>query len=369
METPPNAPTPDSEVQATPDYGTLGPGSDIKLGQGADLSFDQGTGGKLGAGSDVKSRVGFNSQFMRPACVPRASTQAGVPQAVVPAIRVAAVLAGAMIALVFFLTRQLVTNPRRAENDRQATSNSRSSGTTPSRSVLKYDGATQKDAEQLLQRSVSNDAAATTRLEAQAADWRGRIQLTPQLTRLITAGLNAGDRRVRAATIRVDLAAMNIAEDASSLDRLAPQAESTDHATRIWALWTMGLVANRGIQTDHITALLTAHLYDTDVESRRWAVEGLAYIGTDATIPPLLKAMHDDSSPLVRERAACSLAQSGMLTSEQRRGAIPTLLLYADDRSLDAATHAWTYHALRDITSKNLPDDSAAWRKWYEGSR
>jgi len=79
--------------------------------------------------------------------------------------------------------------------------------------------------------------------------------------------------------------------------------------------------------------------------------------------------MHDDPSPLVRERAACNLAQSGMLTGEQRRGAIPTLLLYFDDRSLDAATHAWTYHALRDITAQNLPDDSAAWRKWYEGSR
>jgi hypothetical protein len=334
VETPPNAPTPDSEVRATPDYGTLGPGSDIKL--------DKGAGGKLGSG--------FNSQFMRPACAPGAATPSRVAQTLTPAARIVAPLVGAMLmALAFFASFHATTKTRRA--------------------APHYDSAAQHDAEQLLQRAIRNDAAAASQLESRAAAWRGRLQLTPQLTSLITAGLNAGDLRVRAATIRVDLAAMNIAENASSLDRLAAQAESTDHATRIWALWTLGLVANRGIQTDHITALLTAHLSDTDVESRRWAVEGMAYIGTDATIPPLLKAMHDDSSPLVRERAACSLAQSGMLTSEQRRSAIPTLLLYADDPALDAATHAWTYHALRDISSQNLPDDSAAWRKWYEGSR
>ncbi len=112
--------------------------------------------------------------------------------------------------------------------------------------------------------------------------------------------------------------------------------------------------------------MLTAHLSDSEVESRHWAAEALSYTGADASIPLLLKAMHDDPSPLVRERAACGLAQSGMLTSEQRRTTIPTLLAYAEDTKLDAATHAWTYHALRDITAQNLPDDSSAWKKWYE---
>ena len=361
MATPPNAPT--------PDYGTLGPGSDIKLDKGGDVSFDIAAEVKVSPQSDARGRVGSIFKLGFPTGSPRTATPSGVQQTIAPAVRILALLAGAMVAFTFFFTRQVITHTRRAENDRQATSSSRSSAATPRRSVQKYDATTQKDAEQLLQRAVSNDAAATTRLESQAAAWRGRITLTPQLTNLVAAGLNANDLRVRAATIRVDLAAMNIAEDASSLDRLAAQAESTDHATRIWALWTLGLVANRGIQTDRITALLTAHLSDTDVESRHWAVEALSYAGTDAAIPPLLKAMHDDPSPLVRERAACGLAQSGMLTPEQRHRAIPTLIMYAGDPALDVATHAWTYHALRDITSQNLPEDPAAWRKWYEGSR
>jgi HEAT repeat protein len=181
--------------------------------------------------------------------------------------------------------------------------------------------------------------------------------------------LNANDLRVRAATIQLDLAAMNVAQDAATVDRLAVQADSTDHATRIWAIWTLGLVGNRSLQRERITDLLIAHLTDSDIDSRHWAVEALSYVGTDDTIAPLLKTMHDDPSPTVRERAACALAESGMLTNQQRRTTIPTLLAYAEDPSLDAQTHTWTYHVLRDITAQHLPDDASAWRTWYSSSR
>ena len=114
---------------------------------------------------------------------------------------------------------------------------------------------------------------------------------------------------------------------------------------------------------------MVSQLQDSDPEVRHWAVEGLAYLGTNETVAPLLKTFHDDASPIVRERAACSLAQSGMLTLEQRRSVIPQLLDYADDASLDAQTHVWVYQALRDITGKNLPSDSSSWRSWYESNR
>ena len=113
---------------------------------------------------------------------------------------------------------------------------------------------------------------------------------------------------------------------------------------------------------------MVSQLQDSDPEVRHWAVEGLAYLGTNETIAPLLQAFHDDPSPMVRERAACSLAQSGMLTQEQRHSVIPHLLDYADDASLDAQTHDWVYQALRDITGKNLPNDSSSWRSWYSST-
>jgi HEAT repeat protein len=94
-------------------------------------------------------------------------------------------------------------------------------------------------------------------------------------------------------------------------------------------------------------------------------VEGLAYLGTDETIAPLLDVFHDDPSPMIRERAACGIAQSGMLSERQRRTAVPRLLDFADDPSLDSQTQKWVYQALRDITGQTLPHDSAAWRSWY----
>jgi len=76
---------------------------------------------------------------------------------------------------------------------------------------------------------------------------------------------------------------------------------------------------------------------------------------------------HDDPSPMIRERAACGLAQSGMLGRRQRRRAVPALLDDAEDMSLDDQTRGWAFQALRDITGQTLPRDAAAWRRWYAG--
>jgi hypothetical protein len=217
-----------------------------------------------------------------------------------------------------------------------------------------------------LQEAVVHSPGANERISKEVDNWRGHLTLTPDLNVHITAALDSNDLQVREAGIEVDLAAYGVAKTPAAVEQVIQQANSRDHATRIWALWTLGLLGNRGVETDRVVAVLNSHLKDSDPDSRHWAVEGLALVGTDATIAPLLQAFHDDPSPLVRERAACSLAQSGMLRPEQRRTAIPQILNYSDDPVLDRATHAWAFHALRDITGQNLPDDAAAWRHWYE---
>jgi hypothetical protein len=68
---------------------------------------------------------------------------------------------------------------------------------------------------------------------------------------------------------------------------------------------------------------------------------------------------------MIRERGACGLAQSGMLSAKQRLTAVPQLLDFADDRTLDEQTRAWVFQALRDITGLTLPRDAAAWRNWH----
>ena len=99
---------------------------------------------------------------------------------------------------------------------------------------------------------------------------------------------------------------------------------------------TSALVGNRGVEPDRVAEILLGSIHDENVNIRYWAVEGLAYLATDAAIAPLLDVFHDDPSPMIRERAACGLAQSGMFGAAQRRSAVPRLLDFAQDGALDA---------------------------------
>jgi HEAT repeat protein len=189
---------------------------------------------------------------------------------------------------------------------------------------------------------------------------------------LITAALNSKDRKVRDSAIEVQLAAYRLTKRDSTVDALVKQARSSDHAQQIWALWSMGLLANRGIGTGRIIEVLAARLKASDhglqeraEDVRLWAVQSLALIGTAASIEPLLDAMRHDPSAMVRERAASGLADSLMLSHDQRMLAVPQLIDFSGDPSLDAQTRAWAFQALADITQERLPSTSAAWREWY----
>lgn len=227
----------------------------------------------------------------------------------------------------------------------------------------------QKQAEALLELAVGHSDAAMDQISTHVGRWQGYVKWNPQIATLTTAALNSSDMRVRESGIEVELSAYGLAKNSAGVNYLLKSADSPDHAKKIWALWALGLMGNRGVETDRIVQVLTAHLKDSDEDSRHWAVEGLALVGGTAAIPPLLQAMHDDPSPRVRESAACSLAQAGMFTREERLSAVPQLVNYTDDPSLDARTHAWAFQALNDITREHLPNDPAAWRNWYESTK
>jgi HEAT repeat protein len=245
----------------------------------------------------------------------------------------------------------------------------------------------QEQAELLLERAVSHSDRDPNLIEAQIESrsnaWRGQLQWDAQLGDLTTVALNSNDLSVRASSIEVQLAAYGLTKTESTVQAMTRQADSSDHRQKIWALWALGLLGNRGVEPDRIVQVLAAHLKDSsrnsdrnkskedknkEEDTRRWAVEGLALVGTTPTIAPLLEAMHNDPSPTVREHAACSLAASGMLSPKQRLIAVPQLIDYSADLALDAQTRSWAFRALTDITKQHLPNDSAAWRNWYENS-
>jgi HEAT repeat protein len=223
----------------------------------------------------------------------------------------------------------------------------------------------QSQAVLLLERSINHFRGANEQISKRAGGWMGQLKLEGRLHDLFTTALNSDDLVVRVAAVEVDLAARNVERSPASVDRLEPAARDGAQGPRANALWDLALLGNRGIQPERIRLILMGGIHDPNVNIRYWAVEGLAYLATDDVVAPLLETLRDDPSPLIRERAACGLAQSGMLNDHQRRSAVPRLLEYADDGGMDRQTHEWVFQALRDITGQTLPHDAQAWREWY----
>jgi hypothetical protein len=173
----------------------------------------------------------------------------------------------------------------------------------------------QQQAELLLERAINHYSGANNQISARVDSWRGRITLNGRLNHLFSTAINSDDLTVRVAGIEVDIAARNLTKDSATVDRLEPIARSGEQGPRVNALWDLALVGNRGVEPDRVADILLSAIHDRNVNIRYWAVEGLAYHATDAAIAPLLDVFHDDPAANIRERAACSLAQSGSRNS------------------------------------------------------
>ncbi len=222
----------------------------------------------------------------------------------------------------------------------------------------------QQQAERLLERAINHYDGALELIGKSVDNWYGHLELQGQLTSLITTALNSNDLQVRGASLEIELAAYNLPKRSESAENLIERIR-TEPSTRPWALWMLGVLGNRGVETRKAFVTLMDHRHDPDEQTRYWVVEGLSMLGTNETLAPLLEAFRRDPSPLVRERGGCSLAQSGMLTREQRLHAVPDLLKMTDDMTLDAATRGWVFQALKDITGASVAADPSAWRTWW----
>jgi HEAT repeat protein len=227
----------------------------------------------------------------------------------------------------------------------------------------------QAQAEFLLERSINHYAGANREIEARLPAWRGKLEPGTRFESLFRMAINSDDLRVRAAAIEINILTRKLDKDAETVDRLEPLARTAAQGPRANALWDLGLLGGRGVEPQRIAGILLASIHDDNVNIRYWAVEGLAYLATDDVIDPLLRIFHDDPSAMIRERAACSLAQSGMLNRAQRMTAVATLIEFSGDMALDDQTRGWAFQALRDITGENLAKDPAAWRAWYQRQR
>jgi hypothetical protein len=222
----------------------------------------------------------------------------------------------------------------------------------------------QQQAELLLERAINHNDGAVEVIRRRVDSWRGHLQNTGRLFDLVIDALNTDDLRVRTAAVEIDLAANNLSKSRQSVALLVQRLQN-EPARRPFALWRLGALGNRGVEPETVLSHLLHFRHDRDEQTRYWVVEGLAMLGTDASIDPLLDILAHDPSQRIRERAAHNLGISGMLTKQQRLTAVPDLLNLADDDSLDPTTRAYIFSALRDISGQSFGDDASAWRNWW----
>ena len=213
-----------------------------------------------------------------------------------------------------------------------------------------------------LSRAASGDTAAANELIANAQQWRGRLHRNA-VDPAVNVALNAPHPQARIAGLEISLAANNIEKSEAAAARL--EKAVADPKYRVWAMWNLGALGKLGINPDHFGKVIGAYLTDPDVNTRAWAVNSLAVLATDETIPLLLERFRSDPSPVVQERAACGIAESGMYLQTQRVYAAGTMIGWLDDATLSAQQHAWIQQALGDISGKHMTQSSDAWREWF----
>ena len=224
--------------------------------------------------------------------------------------------------------------------------------------------APQQQAERLLELAIQSPDKSVSLIHKNLDSWRGHLQDSDRLFHLVLAALDSSDPRVRVAAVEIDLLANNLMKSPQSLAKLLNQIHN-DPDSRYLALWRLGALGNRGVEPATVLATLLRYSRDSNLQTRFWAVEGLAMLGTAESIDPLLSILAHDPAKQVRERAATNLARSGMLSGEQRLTAVPQLLNLLDDDSLDPATQNLICAALRTITGASFGKDPSAWRDWW----
>jgi hypothetical protein len=229
------------------------------------------------------------------------------------------------------------------------------------------DATQQAEAEHMLARLSTGDASAADQILASTQGWTGKTQRTAKSEQSIGVALNLPDLHAREAALQAELALDGVTLDEEGLKYVERSVE--DPRYRTWGIWMLGALGNRGVDPAHTTKVIGSYLTDTQVDVRAAAVNALSLVGTEETVPLLLDRFRNDPSPVVQERAACGLAESGMYARPLRLLAAGSFVSWLDDSLLTAAQREWTLHALRDISGQDFGRNAERWREWYSGAR
>src|SRR5437660_3933026 len=153
--------------------------------------------------------------------------------------------------------------------------------------------APQQQAERLLKLAIEHPDQSLGLIHKNLDSWRGHLEDTEQLFHLVLAALDSNDPRVRVAAVEIDLVANNLMKSPQSLSKLLNQIHN-DPDSRYLALWRLGALGNRGVEPATVLAMLLRYSRDSNLQTRFWAVEGLAMLGTAESIDPLVSILAHD---------------------------------------------------------------------------
>jgi len=222
----------------------------------------------------------------------------------------------------------------------------------------------QAQAEELLDRAIHHDTRALDLFEQNIGVWHD-LQRTAHMNDLERRSQFSTDLRVRYANADLNLAMNGVPKTEASADALIAQAQA-DPAHRAYSVYSMGMLAGRGVGYDRIYPILVEYAKnDPSPQVRQWAVEGMRYLGTDEALDQLFDSFTHDPSAAVRDRAGCNVSDCGNFMRKQRLRMVPKLIELAADPQITPQMRNWTFLALHEVTDAALPADASAWRDWY----
>jgi hypothetical protein len=222
----------------------------------------------------------------------------------------------------------------------------------------------QEQAEELLNRAIHHDTRALDLFEQNIGVWHD-LQRTAHMNDLERRSQFSTDLRVRYANADLNLAVNGVPKTDASADALIAQAQA-DPAHRAYSVYSMGMLAGRGVGYDRIYPVLVDYAKnDSNPQVRQWAVEGMRYLGTDEALDQLFDSFTHDPSSAVRDRAGCNVSDCGNFMRKQRLRMVPKLIELAADPKITPQMRNWAFLALQEVTDAALPADASAWRDWY----
>jgi len=212
---------------------------------------------------------------------------------------------------------------------------------------------------------LPSPARPVSRLDHKNLDsWRGHLRDTGSALPISCLRSGPDDPRVRVAAVEIDLVANNLRKSPQGLANFSIKFITIPSAA-ISRSGDSAPSAIAALRPATVLSTLLRYSRDPNQQTRFWAVEGLAMLGTAESIDALLPFWPTIPPNEFVNARPCNLARSGMLTGEQRLTAF--LNCSSSGRRFGRACDARPSFTrlCSPLPARRSAKDPGAWRDWW----